>query len=436
MLNPTIRIAATSLMLAGLAGCGLRSTVDSKAPVVAQGVTLQGAVHGGQQPVVGASILLYAANAAGGYGSSSTALLTSPVTTDATGGFAITGLYTCPSASSLVYLVSVGGNPGVGGANANLAMMSALGPCGHLTASTFININELTTVASVYALSPFMKSYKAVGTSAGNPQGLANAFATVNNLVNIGTGTLSGPTLPANAVLPSAELNTLADILAACINSAGGAAGDGSTCGSLFRFTTASTIPADTIGAALNIARNPGSNVASLLALSSSAAPYQPTLASATDFTVSIRYKTGGFSSPSASAVDAGGNLWVTNAGGNSVTVLNPAGSPAAGSPFTGGGLGAPSAIAVDAGGNAWIASSGNSTLSVFTPAGSGTQTSASGLGAPSAVAIDAQGIVWVTNAGNSTVTAVATSGTSVTSSNSYSAGGINTPTAVAIDPY
>lgn len=37
-----------------------------------------------------------------------------------------------------------------------LAMMAGLGLCENLTASTYIFINEITSVAAVWALSPFM----------------------------------------------------------------------------------------------------------------------------------------------------------------------------------------------------------------------------------------------------------------------------------------
>ena len=429
-------IPACAAAVAALAGCST-SVVGTSSPVNRPATTMRGVIHGGQQPVAGAAVQLYVANATGGYGSSSSPLLASPVLTSSSGNFTINGPINCPSPNSLAYIVATGGNPGLGSNNANLALMAALGTCTNLNAQTNIQINELTTIASVYALAPFMSSFSAVGSSTANFQGLTNAFAIVNNLVDIGTGALSGPTLPPNAVLPTTELNTLADIIAACVNSGGGVANDGSTCGSLFQLTTPTGGPApvDTIGASLNIARYPARNVTALVALNPPASPFQPTLSSATDFTVSIKYKSGGFSAPSASAVDASGNLWVTNAN-NSVSVLNPAGSPVTGSPFTGGGLSAPSAIAIDVSGNAWITDSASSKLSVFNLAGAGFQTAATGLAAPSSLAIDGQGTVWVTNSGNNTVTAVTTSGTTVSSSNSYATGGINAPAAVAINPY
>jgi sugar lactone lactonase YvrE len=107
-----------------------------------------------------------------------------------------------------------------------------------------------------------------------------------------------------------------------------------------------------------------------------------------------------------------------------------------AGSPYNGGGLSTPSAIAIDPGGNAWVADAGTSALSVFTPAGVGTLTGVTGLASPSALAMDGQGTIWIANPGNSTVTAVTTSGATVTNSNSYSTGGVNAPVAVAVTPF
>lgn len=197
--------AALSLACCALlTGCGLGANNSGAAtPIAVAGSHLRGSVHGGQQPVSGSVIQLYAASSTGygsgfPYGSGTSLLGSNIVMTDASGGFNITNDYICPAASTLVYLVATGGNPGIGSTNnPNIAVMAALGPCGNLSASTFIAVNELTTVASVWALSPFMTGIGNIGTSSTNAIGLTNAFATVNKLVNVGTGATEGTTLPA-----------------------------------------------------------------------------------------------------------------------------------------------------------------------------------------------------------------------------------------------
>ncbi len=112
-------------------------------------------------------------------------------------------------------------------------------------------MNEITTVGSVFARAPFMSSIAALGSSAANTTGLTHAFASVNKLVNVGTGAAMGSALPAGAVGPVSEIVTLADILAACINSTGGTAGDSTACGTLFSLATSAggTAPTDTVQA-------------------------------------------------------------------------------------------------------------------------------------------------------------------------------------------
>src|SRR5579875_2543879 len=172
-----------------LTGCGIGTTAG---PEPIGGSSMTGRVHGGQQPVVGAQIQLYAAGNAGN-GSASTALLTSPVTSGSDGGFSITGDYTCPSPTSQVYLVATGGNPGLGagGNNPALAMVAALGNCGNLSPSQFIWINEVTTVAAAWALAPFVTDISHIGSSATNydgsgqtQAGLANAFLNAQLIAN------------------------------------------------------------------------------------------------------------------------------------------------------------------------------------------------------------------------------------------------------------
>ena len=316
-------------------------------------------------------------------------------------------------------------------------MMSALGACSSLTPATFITVNEVTTVASVYALAPFMTAAANVGTSPTNVLGITNAFAAVNKLANISNGSSTG-TLPTGATAPVTEINTLADILASCINTTGGSAGTTTTnCGKLFSYATPTggTAPTDTVMAILNIAKNPGSNVSSLLGLASAQSPFQPTMTTASDFTVSIKYKPS-VSTPSASAIDANGSVWITNKGNNTLTVIASSGTPQAGSPYSTGTLNAPSGVAIDASGNAFVTNKGNNTLSVFTPAGAGTVTGAYLLNAPSAIAIDGQGLLWVTNSGNNSVTSALFNGTTGVNSTNYTGSGINAPVAVAINPF
>ena len=449
--QPQTAVAAAVLSLVSLvlAGC---SGFTSTAPVTVPGVALHGTLHGGQQPVSNATMQLYAAGSTG-YGSAytytaGTSLLgTHVVTTDGNGGFNITSDYTCPSATTEVYLVGTGGNPGPGQPpNSSIALMAALGPCGNLSASTNVNINEITTVASVWALSPFMTGIANIGTSSTNAQGLTNAFATVNKLVNIGTGTVSGPALPVGATISLTmveKINTLADLLAACINSAGGSTpGDGSGCGNLFAAATVgSAAPTDTITAAMNMAQHPNANT-SVANNVTAQSQFQPALLSApSDFSLVITYTGGGLSTPKGIATDTGGNVWVANSGANSVTEFDALGittTDATGylsgsNGYTVGSLSAPVALAIDPSGNAWVAN-GNSTVTEIAASGSpGTLFSGGSMSSPSGVAIDASNNVWVANSGNGSVTEITPGSTPVYAN--YTGSGIAAPSAIAINP-
>ena len=438
-----LQATVVTLALAALSGCAIATTDVAKAAKPVSGFTINGTVHGGQQPISGAVIQLYAASS-NGYGASSTPLLTSPVISTANGSFSITGTYTCPS-GSLVYLTATGGNPGLtpGTNNANLAMMAALGACSSLNATTNIQINELTTVGSVWPLARFMSGYGALGSSPTNAAGLSAAFTAVNKVVNFGTGAVPGTTLPAGATLPTTEINTLADILATCINSAGGVAGDNTLCGQLFTAATApgGTAPTDTVGAAINIARNPGNNLAALFNLSSPSAPFQPTLATRPDnFLIGINYIGGGLNAPKSVALDASGNVWAANSGNASLTELSNNGtalSPAGG--FVGGGLNVPSSLAFDPSGNLWIANQVGNSVSKFGATGTPVSITAftgGGLNAPSSISVDGSGNVWVTNAGNNSVTELNSVGTAVSPATGYTGAGLSTPAGIAVNPH
>jgi hypothetical protein len=120
-------IALLSAISAFFTGCTPGTNLTSTANSGTATIQIAGHVHGGQQPVSGATIKLYTVGTSGD-GSASTSLLSQSVTTDANGNFNITNLYSCTNAT-LVYLVATGGNPGLGSNNANIAMMAALGPC-------------------------------------------------------------------------------------------------------------------------------------------------------------------------------------------------------------------------------------------------------------------------------------------------------------------
>jgi hypothetical protein len=442
--------ALVAALCFAMAGCGVN--VSSSGSVA--GGQLRGMVHGGQQPVSGASIQLYAA-ATTGYGVNATPLLTSTVTSDSTGSFTITGDYTCPSSTSQLYIVAKGGNPGLtpGTNNAALVLMAALGPCslhgGQLTLdpNAFLSINEVTTVASVYALAAFMGGDAThLGTSSTNAMGLANSFALVNNLVNTATGTALAATPAGNGVAPQATINTLGNILASCVNSAG----VGSPCSALFGTATpvGGTSPTDTVQAIYDIARNPANNVNALYALASGTPPFQPTLGSApNDWTAQLTYTTvqfdanGNGPAQKAIAIDGSGDAWIANEYttsinlNSSVAVLNSNGTILSGTAgYTGGGLTSANSIAIDPLGAAWLTNSLNPRLSKFSSSGSplSGSTGFALTTTTSALAIDGSGNVWCGGAGS--LAKFDNSG-NLLSGSGYTGGGIGGVESISIDP-
>ncbi len=282
-------IALLSAISAFFTGCTLGPNLTSTTNPGTPAVQVAGHVHGGQQPVSGATIKLYTVGTSGD-GSASSSLLSQSVTTDSNGNFTITNLYSCTNAT-LVYLVATGGNPGLSSNNSNLALMTALGPCGSLTSSTFVTINEVTTVAAVYALAPFMSNYSAIGSGTSDAAALMAAFTLAAQYANNTTGLSPGNTVPVGYTIPTMLIDTLADIVATCVNSAGGLSGDGSVCGQFFAFTTPgnSPAPANIITALLYLANNPTLNTSLLYNLITPTAPFQPHLpATPIDFRIAL----------------------------------------------------------------------------------------------------------------------------------------------------
>ena len=282
--SPVTKTAST------FTGVKLSGQVKSIQPSnVQQSNTLQPTV---QQPVTGATIQLYQVGT-GGDGSGATPLGTS-TTTDPTGSFNITGDYNCPESNPLVYLLATGGNPGLGLGTNNTAivMIAALGSCNALpTRTTPIYLNEVTTVAAVAALLPYMTSPSCttaptcIGSGTSDATALTAAFTLAAQYANTATGTSPGTGVPAGDAAPVTLINTLAGIASACVNTTGGVAGDGSNCGTLFTDSTPSggAAPTEVTTALLNILNNPTGDLAPLFTLLSSTSPlpFQPVLTAA-----------------------------------------------------------------------------------------------------------------------------------------------------------
>jgi hypothetical protein len=283
---------------------------------------LRGSVYGGQQPVAASAVYLYAATS-GSTATPSVSLLKASsgtvadgkgsyyAPTDANGNFNLapggTPAYTCTAGQQL-YVISVGGNAGLG-TNASLTIAAALGDCSTISTATYISMNEITTVAAAFALNSFAVSPTEISACASQTScnvslataAMATAFANVNTLVNTATGAPYSTTPTGGGVVPSSTIITLADIIATCVNSNGSVSATGlnggpTACYSLFSLSksTSGVMPTDTLTAILNIAKNPTQNVSTLFALPAPVgAPFQPQLASApSDWTVTVAYPT------------------------------------------------------------------------------------------------------------------------------------------------
>jgi streptogramin lyase len=426
-----------------LAGFGIPSSNAQEAPqAVTTKAALKGKVLGGQQPVQNSEIRLFASGFEGyGFGS---VLLTPPVYTDQDGHFLITASFTCPSASDITYLVSSGGDPGLGVNNPAIALMAVLGPCGSLASHSFVTIDEVTSVASIWAFNPFIGTEQRTGTSHTNTRGLTHAYAGFTNLVNNSLGTAPGTTAPAGAVIPVAKINTLANILAACVNSSGSG-----VCNDLFAAATpvGGITPNNTLQAALNIARNPALRVSTLFSIPPPASPYQPSLQSApNDWTLSIAYKGGGLNSPGGISVDAYGDVWAADYF-KAVSELSTGGqpvSPSAG--YVGGDPNESYGIAVSNNGNVWVANEetdpayndGHGSLTLLSSTGAPLSPaggySDGGVFFPVAVATDTDGSVWTANYGNSTASHLSSTGTAISGSTGFGTHKLVGPVAVAVD--
>jgi hypothetical protein len=363
------------------AGC---SNMSSTAPAVnslSTAATLSGKVHGGNQPVIGAAVTLWFA------GQGAAATLAATTTTDNTGSFSFTkdtagghdgttSSCSCPATggSPLVYVLSKGGNTqnnGVAGqTNTAAEFMALYGDCPNITGASFVFMSEVTTVATMAAVQQFFNPADHTLTADATGQQrlvMLNLPNTVAILANASNGLANtSKTIPAagggsiaaavalTATPEAAKINTLANIISACVN---GATSADPACSTLFtaaqppipnttnlnggNFPTAT----DTLQAIFYILTNPSNtnptNLSTLFGLQPAVgAPYVPSLsAQPTDWTIGVSYASTGpasacgagnfISSPTDINIDALDNVWFGNAqtGGN-LSAISAAGAP------------------------------------------------------------------------------------------------------------
>ncbi len=173
--NPT---KTSSLVLAAISalilapGCSTNRAAEGKGEGDASG-EVSGHVMGAGAPIAGATVTLYAAS------ESAPAELANGQT-DADGAFKLDAGH---ADGRVLYLVAKGGTPkaaGAKGAGDALALMTLL----KTTHPKAITINELTTVASVFAAAQFING----GAISGEPLGLRIAAGNVPNFVDLATG--------------------------------------------------------------------------------------------------------------------------------------------------------------------------------------------------------------------------------------------------------
>jgi hypothetical protein len=417
------------------------------APSGGSSPAITGHVHGGQQPVSGAAIQLYAVGN-GGLASVATPMLTRAVSSGGDGSFDLTNAYTCgqssegqaiSGSSDQVYIVATGGNPGLNPPvdNKALVLMTALGSCSNLPNLSYVEINEVTTAAAAWALAPFAASGASIGATNSNNDGITNAFLDAGLLADTSTGMAA--TLPSNLTIETGKLYSLADALSGCVNS------DGTTgCNKLFSAATpkGGTAPTDTFGAALNIVKNPGQNVVSVFGAIPATPPFVTSpMTQPNDWTMSLTITGGGLFIPTALGVDAQNNVWVANQD-SPLSEFGPQGAPVSDTGYGLTEIAQVFGLAIDSSGDIWVTNyNGGGRGSITEFGGSRSSSPGTVLGAhttdisyPYAISADTTGKVFVAQDGSSVAAVYNSSGALVNGSLGSGVNPNDHPQGIAVD--
>ena len=423
-----LSLTSTALLASG---CSNLVNTASSGELVPTTGKIGGHVHGGNQPVSGATVNLYFAGQ-NGLAASSTLVATTTTADDGAGSFTFTraadggsnsgttNTFSCPAVggSPLVFVVARGGNTlNTHDATRNNAsvFIAPYGLCANLNASSFVSMSEAVTVATVAALHQYMDlthNDVRIGADGINVayDGLANSSRLVSNMVDLSTGqTLaSAPVIgdaagiTVTATPEQAKINQVGNILSACVNTPTGPAGSGgaaNACDTLFANAVPPANPAttsiptvtfspatDVLQAAYYIFTNPTNStpghLAALYNLAPAAgAPYQPTLtAIPSDWSIGVKYTASGtcgtgalplINNPYDLNVDGNGNIWIANnqTGGSSLAEVSSIGAPRTCVTIGGASHGG----TIDSAGNIWAGDTEHNTLYRYNPSTSTT---------------------------------------------------------------
>ena len=425
------------------------SPTPTPTPTPTPANSISGHVEGGLGPISGAQVTLYQAGQSA-YRAGATVLGTA--TSDSSGKFAVG--FTPPATPMLLYLVALGGNGGAG-INAAIGLMGVAG----LSDAPLnpVKLNELTTVAGQWALAQFIDS---TGQQAGAP--LSNEIgilhAAEQAFDNLADTTTGGPAkflpsaLDCSSGLPPINcdgldrLNTLANIIAACVQSSGPSAtlpSCAAATGACDILLACSGTPAGgtTLEAAHAIATNPASNVSQLFAAQGAVQPYQPALVVAPDgFEIALNLfpLAARLSSPIGVAVDIPGHVWIANFRGNSVTKLSAIGRFIGTFAPAGAKFNEPYGIAINANNDVWITNSNGASVTELDPVGdliANRSPAEADINQPAGIEIDQANNVWMANYAGNSVSELLSTGDYVTGVNFAPAGAaFDGPVGIGID--
>jgi streptogramin lyase len=292
------------------------------------------------------------------------------------------------------------------GTNPQIVNLAMLGLCPgtpneFATTLSYIYMNEVSTVAMANAMAGFQgnQSGADVGAPTTNLVGLQHAALNAGQLYDIqggNVGTSTDGTSDAhvarvytpggNGIVPQAAVDTLGNILAACVDSANTynpyaltpAGTQSPQCTTLFSDASSNggasggTVAPDTAAAAFNIARLPAGAttatnfVSGLYGLQGTSYPFGPKLAAPpNDFTLAIQYPYTSTTHPAVTnpavnqaeniGIDGNGDVWINSHANNTIAEFSSLGvlkyqSPAASYSY--------GYISVDPSGNVWTGGS------------------------------------------------------------------------------